>query len=217
MKMTVFCAAVICLVLSSLVLGQAGAAEIYLNGKLLLSGDQQNNAEDRWLKTFIFEKTTTHLLAIRYTNKNITTFHSADFEAVFFIRIGDVDAMVDAGARRLGILTSYQMFFTSLSIAVGLLHLILFFFFPRLRQNAYFALFLFSYAGAIFFDYQSSLAINIGKNLLFMRFHRAVMPFSSYSDCDSPIRFITKICQTLSFVSSKYSRNLSFFSPISFA
>jgi serine phosphatase RsbU (regulator of sigma subunit) len=61
-----------------------------------------------------------------------------------------------------------------LPLAIGLLYLILFAFFPGLRQNLFFALFLFSYAATIFIDYQSSLSTDIGQNLFYLRMHRAV-------------------------------------------
>lgn len=50
-----------------------------------------------------------------------------------------------------------QMFFTGLTLAFGLLHLILFAILPRSRSNLYYALFLFFYAAAIFFDFQATL------------------------------------------------------------
>ena len=62
-----------------------------------------------------------------------------------------------------------QMAFTALTLAFGLLHLILFFFLPRLRSNLFFALFLFSYAVAIFFDFQHLIT----NKVLEVRLHRA--------------------------------------------
>lgn len=155
---------------------QAGSAEIFLDGKLLFSQGQQIGDSGRWLKAFSFEKASTHLFAVRYTNENIQKFHTAGFDAGFYLRIGNIDTMVAAESRRLEIFTSYQMFFTALSLAVGLLHMILFFFFPQIRPNLYFALFLFSYAAAIYFDYQSALAMDVEQTLFAMRMHRAVMP-----------------------------------------
>ena len=64
-----------------------------------------------------------------------------------------------------------QMAFTGLTLAFGLLHLILFLFSPKLRSNLYFALFVLSYAVAIFFDFQHL----IDYNVLELRLHRVAM------------------------------------------
>ncbi len=46
-----------------------------------------------------------------------------------------------------------QIFFTTLAIAFGILHLFLYLYNPRNKSNLYFTLFLFFYALNIFFDY----------------------------------------------------------------
>lgn len=87
-----------------------------------------------------------------------------------------------------------QIFFTTLAISFGLLHLFLFIYNPRLKSDLYFSLFLFFYALNIFFDYQASLATNWRLELEYLRIHRAVLPFNpifallfAYSVFDSKI------------------------------
>ena len=72
-----------------------------------------------------------------------------------------------------------QIFFATLAFAFSLLHGILYYFNPRSKSNLYFAIFLFIYALNIFFDFQSSLATDPAAELIFIRIHRAVMPFIS--------------------------------------
>ena len=67
-----------------------------------------------------------------------------------------------------------QIFFSTLALAFGILHLFLFIYNPRLKSNLYFSLFLFFYALNIFFDYQTSLAPNWELELVYLRIHRAV-------------------------------------------
>lgn len=154
---------------------QAGASQVYLDGilKYTFSENSQN-----WIgvpEILTFERKE-HVIAVRYSNQDVEKFHNADFNAGFFLRLGDVNKMAEERIRRETTLTGYQMFFTSLPLAVGLLHLILFAFFPGLRQNFYFALFLFFYAAAIYFDYQQLRSTDIGQQLYFLRIHMGVRP-----------------------------------------
>ena len=72
-----------------------------------------------------------------------------------------------------------QIFFTTLAIAFGLVHLILFLYNRHLKSNLYFAIFAFLYAANIFFDFQASLATSGREQLFHLRNHRAVMPYNS--------------------------------------
>lgn len=76
---------------------------------------------------------------------------------------------------RLRKLTAYQMFFSTVPLAFGLLYLVLFLFFKKAKENLYFAIFLFFYSLSIFFDYQSSMFEE--QALIYITFHRAVQPF----------------------------------------
>jgi serine phosphatase RsbU (regulator of sigma subunit) len=73
-----------------------------------------------------------------------------------------------------------QMFFTTLALSFGLLHLVLFLYSRRSKSNLYFALFAFLFAANIFFDFQSTLQQNYFRDdLLYLKIHRAVMPYNS--------------------------------------
>ena len=99
----------------------------------------------------------------------MSKFHNAGYAGGFFLRLGNINQMTDELVQREKTYTGLQIFFTTLSLAIGLLHLILFAFFPRLKQNLYFAFFLFSYAATIFFDYQILLSSNSADQLFAFR------------------------------------------------
>lgn len=71
-----------------------------------------------------------------------------------------------------------QIFFTTLSFAFGLLHFFLFLYNKRLISNLYFAIFLLFYALSIFFDFQESIVPYGPEKFVYLRIHRAVLPFS---------------------------------------
>jgi len=72
-----------------------------------------------------------------------------------------------------------QIFFTTVAISFGILHLIIFLYNRRYKSNLFFAIFLFLYALNIFFDYQASLLTPDQGALFYLRLHRAVMPYNS--------------------------------------
>jgi serine phosphatase RsbU (regulator of sigma subunit) len=156
---------------------QAGFSRLYLDGRLIYTFDTQRDGWTGMPKVLTFNREKRHVMAVCYSNRSVEKFHRAGFNAGFSLRMGNVNQMTEHRMDRARTLTAYQMSFTSLTLAIGLLHLILFSFLPGLRQNLFFALFLFSYAATIFFDYQSSLSVNIGQELFYIRMHRAVYIF----------------------------------------
>jgi hypothetical protein len=168
-----------------LTMSQAGAAEIYLNGKAIyeFGGDGLNPPKEksgsyRDFASFAFEKKIDHVIAIRYANYSAETFHAAGYEAGFYLFLGCADVAIERAANELRADSGFQMFFTALALAFGILHLILFLFSPRSKSNLYFAIFVFLYAANIFFDYQNFLATGLRSGLFYLRIHRAVMSCS---------------------------------------
>ncbi|MCH7755955.1 7TM-DISM domain-containing protein, partial [candidate division KSB1 bacterium] len=154
-------------------IGQAGASQLYLDGTLIYTFGEHSDDWTGVPKVLTFDGKKRHVIAVRYSNLSVKKFHSAGWNAGFFLRLGNVNQMAEDRIGKERTLIGYQMFFTSLPLTVGILHLILFAFFPGLRQNLFFAIFLFFYAAAIFFDYQASLSTDIGQQLFFLRMHRA--------------------------------------------
>ena len=71
-----------------------------------------------------------------------------------------------------------QIFFTTLAVAFGLLHFMLFLYNRRLKSNLYFALFLFFWALNVFFDFQQAFTSDVTTQFVYLRIHRAVMPIN---------------------------------------
>ena len=87
-----------------------------------------------------------------------------------------------------------QIFFTTLALAFGMLHLILYLYNRRLKSNLYFAIYAMLFAVTVFVDFQSTLATNGIDQIFYLRIHRAVMPYGTifallfvYSISDSRI------------------------------
>jgi len=153
---------------------QAGASQLYLDGTLIYTFGEHSDDWTGAPKVLIFDGKKRHVIAVRYSNLTVNKFHSAAWSAGFALQLGNIDRMAEDRIRTERIFIGYQMFFTSLPLGIGLLYLILFAFSPGLRQNLYFALFLFSFAATVFFDYQASLSTHWGQTLFYLRMHRAV-------------------------------------------
>lgn len=155
---------------------QGGVSQIYLNGeRLYIFGEE----EEDWIgapKVLTFSEKTDHVIAVRYSKPSVEELHKQGFESGFFLRLGNMNQMAENRVRYERPLITYQMVFTTLSLAIGFLHLILFLFSPKLKQNLFFALFLFSYAATIYFDYQAHLASNIEHSFSTMRIEYIVWP-----------------------------------------
>jgi len=159
-----------------LTIWQAGASQFYLNGTLKYTFGENNEEWTVIPKVLTFDGKKRHVIAVRYSITSVEKFHKAGLASGFYLRLGNMNQMAEGRIRYEKPLIGYQMVFTTLALAIGLLHLILFAFFPRLRQNLFFAFFLFSSAATIFFNYQSFLSINIGQSLFFMRMEYIAWP-----------------------------------------
>ncbi|MGH7492679.1 MAG: SpoIIE family protein phosphatase [bacterium] len=166
-----------------LIIVQAGAASIYLDGRLIYQfghdGLQQAHPDSvryRDYAAFSFGPPGPHVIAVRYANSSTQSFHQAGFIAGFSFFIGYAGSMFAHGLREVERDLTTQVLFTTFALAFGLLHLVLFLFSPHARSHLYFALFVLLYAGNIFFDYQAFLAPDLRSELKFLRFHRAFMP-----------------------------------------
>ena len=130
--------------------GQFGAAEIYLDGKLLyrlgtVGTSKRTETTDvafdmnAKIEPISFGNQTDHLIAVRYSNFALSSLPlngTRDFPMGFAMTIlgGDIrDYLADAAQRRRKE-TGYQFFFCGTLLAFTLLHLLMFSFYPLGRN-----------------------------------------------------------------------------------
>ncbi|RKU08109.1 hypothetical protein C6503_23280 [Candidatus Poribacteria bacterium] len=126
------------------VIYQAGASEIYLDGELIYTfgkvGNTKEEEEPYWERNpqvISFSGETDHLIAVRYSN-----FSSDQLTPVlgFVLGIGPLNSGIKGRVDIVRSGTTLQMVWTAILIFMMLQHLLLFFFYPRARENLYFAL-----------------------------------------------------------------------------
>ncbi len=156
-----------------LLIRSAGKQKIFLDGKYAAD---VSDWEDP--KTVTFSPTQDHIIAIKFTNKNIEYYRNAGFNPGFEFGFGNIEKVLQSGIKELRGYSNQQIFFTALTIAFGILHFILFLFNRQFKENLIYALFLFIYSASIFFDYQTNLSVSTTELILSLRVHRVLMSLS---------------------------------------
>ncbi|MCG9131802.1 SpoIIE family protein phosphatase [Candidatus Poribacteria bacterium] len=156
------------------VMYQAGASEIYLDGELIYTfgkvGNSKEEEEPYWERNpqvISFSGETDHLIAVRYSN-----FSSYQLTPVlgFTLGIGPLNSGIKDRVNVVRGGTTFQMVWTAILIFMMLQHLLLFFFYPRARENLYFALSAGSIGISVFLISQFFLvATSVTETLYLMR------------------------------------------------
>lgn len=160
-----------------LMIYQAGASEIYLNGERLFRfgavGATQLSEKSHirtWSQphTFAFEQAGRNILAVRYSNHRWYQIVLWGGEAGFSIQVGPADDVTGGYSARLLEGGRYQAFFTAFSLSLALLHLLFFIFYPKARENLFYSVLAFSFAGICYFPSQLSLITDYQPFVLHM-------------------------------------------------
>ena len=133
----------------------AGVAEVYLDGELLYrTGDfagpkaPESTPSPRGQWKFAFSARPEHLLAVRYAYPAVRESETRDEGIGFTVSLGKMDA--SATIQRVktvfGVVITLLMF-------VALLHLALYFFYPKARVNLFYALWMVSFAIVLWRDF----------------------------------------------------------------
>ncbi len=149
------------------VMYQAGASEIYLDGELIYAfgkvGTRKEEEEPYWERNpqvISFSGKTDHVIAVRYSN------FSSPFG--FWLALAPLDQSIKARVDIIRHGTTLQMVWTAITVFLTLQHLLLFFFYPRARENLYFAISTGSIGAFIFLTFQFALWTTSNTQILFL-------------------------------------------------
>ncbi len=123
---------------------QAGASEIYLDGELLYEfgsvATQKQDEKPYWERNpqqITFSGETDHVIAVRYSN--VSSYQSLPVLGFWFV----IAPLKESIKVRVDIVrhgTTLQMVWTAICVFLMLQHLLLYLFFPRAKENLYFAI-----------------------------------------------------------------------------
>ena len=137
---------------------QVGASEIYLDGELIYEfgtvGTREEEEEPYWERdpqVISFSGRTDHVIAVRYSN-----FSSYQLTPMlgFSLMLSPLNDSIEYRVNIVRDATTLQMVWTAISIFLMLQHLLLFVFYPRARENFYFALLTGSIGALVFLTFQ---------------------------------------------------------------
>jgi serine phosphatase RsbU (regulator of sigma subunit) len=136
---------------------QSGASQLFLNGTLIYNigtvsaeSDESLNYLDRTPKVLTFPPKRKQVIAIRYSDFNPL----GNYPKGFFVHFSEINNAITntvANTRRFSIV---QSIFTVLPLTLALIHFLLFLYFRRTRENAFYALFMISFALLSYSNFQ---------------------------------------------------------------
>ena len=146
----------------------SGAAEIYLNGKLLykygkvgLSKGTEENVLDRNPRHILFDKKEGQLLAVRYSNHSAEKMISYGIPAGFTAVLGDLEVFIYSRITNVRDLSVQQIAFTFFVIAFAVMHFLLFIFYPKAKENLFYSISMFSFATVIYTGIQNNFVDSV--------------------------------------------------------
>jgi len=162
----------------ALSINQLGASEIYYNGKLIYSVGQVGNSESEFkpssrhfwqeLKLDAYKN---QVFAVRYANYNWKTDSEIGYNPGFDIVLTNLNSAFYTSVNEIRSESIHQMVFTLIPLVLSFLHLFLFIFFRKQKQNLYYAVCLLGFAGLTYFSFERSIISNHVIILLFTRFN----------------------------------------------
>ena len=140
---------------------QVGASEIYLDGELIYKfgtvGTREGEEKPYWQRdpqVISFSSQTEHLIAIRYSNFSPPLLTPM---LGFSLMLSPLNDSIKDRVNIVRHGTTLQMVWTGISIFLMLQHLLLFIFYPRARENLYFALLTGSIGAFVFLTFQFAI------------------------------------------------------------
>ncbi|MFZ5519557.1 MAG: SpoIIE family protein phosphatase [Candidatus Zhuqueibacterota bacterium] len=141
----------------ALLIRQRGAAEVFVDGQLEYaigvvgrSQDEERRSEDNNPQVLIFSPQPTHVFAVRYSSFSVGQFlQSSDIG--FSMTVSDLSQAIAWRSKSLKKDTVSRMILTVIPTALALLHLLLFVFYTRFKENLYYAACMIGFAVLGFF------------------------------------------------------------------
>jgi serine phosphatase RsbU (regulator of sigma subunit) len=155
---------------------QAGASEIYVDGRLTYtfgnvgrSAGDETASRDRDPKGLLFPTGEDHLIAVRYSDHDWKTFTDLGIASGFNLFVGNLNRTVSDRVQAVWETSTTEMIFTSVSVVLALFHLFLYLFYPRMRENLFYAICMIGFAGITFTAFQGVFRSSTGELVMLGR------------------------------------------------
>jgi serine phosphatase RsbU (regulator of sigma subunit) len=168
---------------------QTGALELYVNGNKYFSigsvGSPENYSTElhRGPRAILFDKPGKNLLAIRYSNYEMEFFHNSTYLGGFILSLGDYQKLLKSSITFVRDRSVYQIFFISVPLAIAFVHLFMFLYDRRKKDNIYYVIFLISFSLFIYGNFQRNFVDDNYYAALLFRLNVFTLLASIYTGC----------------------------------
>ena len=140
-----------------------GAAEVYLDGKLLYkygeigkSKETEKPYFDRNPRHIIFSAKEKHVLAVRYSNLLAEEQSKYNVPTGFNAVLGEPDMFFSNRINDVHELTLQQLGFAAFLLAFAIMHLLIFIFYPKTKENLFYSISMLSFAVVVYVSMQTA-------------------------------------------------------------
>ena len=168
-------------------INQMGASEIYYNGKLIYSfGKIGNSAKEfipsqvRTWKELKIEPKYNQVIAIKYANYNWNQQENLGFGPGFIVYLKDINTTFTNIYNQIYTMTLRQMIFTIIPLILFLLHITLYGFYPKLKENLFYAICIIGFGGITYFGNQKFISTDPNTIILFYRLNNLSVPIAIF-------------------------------------
>jgi len=142
----------------------SGAAEVYLDGKLLYrfgnvgtSAESENTYFDRLPRAISFTKPE-HIIAIRFSDFSAARHLRYGAPAGIFAMIGDMNTLIHDRVEQGRQVLAHQQGFGAFLLAFAIIHFLLFVFYPKSKENLYYSIAMLAFAAVVYSGTQTYFA-----------------------------------------------------------
>lgn len=154
---------------------QFGEMELYLDGKPLYSVagryiSDSTGSHQIAPRVLPLSPGKDHLLAVRYHRSAIQFLTNAGYDGGFNIKIGNLNALINQRMEEISEAYFKLMLFGLIPLVLALLHLIIFFFNPGIKENIFYSLCMLGFSGLVFLNNIGHLTNDYSPILQYNRF-----------------------------------------------
>jgi serine phosphatase RsbU (regulator of sigma subunit) len=161
---------------TALYMQHLGASEVFLNGKPIHRIGQIKNPTPmeeppepvRW-KGFTFGHHSRQVIAVRYFNDSTISQQSMGFNTGFYLSFMDFDKTLSRISRQIILFAKYETLLTAIPLILALLHLFLFLFYPKLKENMFYSFCLIGFAAFFYTIMNRYSTSDPGEMILYYR------------------------------------------------
>ena len=153
-----------------------GAAEVYLNGKLLYkygevgaSDNEEIHYIERNPRVITFESKESQVIAIRYSNFKAKELLNYEIPVGFIAIVGDLNESIVRRVDSVRDYTFHQFGFGALLLSFAVIHFLLFIFYPKGKENLFYSISMLAFSIIVYSSVRTNISDSIFDIILFSK------------------------------------------------